>query len=339
MVPELPPSVWSHILVQLTFKEASQVARTCRLWNEELQQRSLVDLRECKCLFAARRCLCRHRFGEGGRQLILPAVHSVQQVLGEVKWGYGKVQLCGVGLVLESLPTMLSWNMLALQDLRHVELHNVAFTEYVQAPNSDLEDWYTFNVGCLTIAELDSLVLHFDRILDPCDSYNWLQGGWVQGLEDCQASSVTVVSTCGKPVRLRIPDPVVTFHVVIDDDLYIERPKGDKYKLGLYEGNDVPEADAVEISDLCVLAASTPQARIPCTKTRQVFCTNNIANESSRICITGNATPDEHYTAVLEQWAPGYSSLAHAAEVPSLDWYVSGYRWQKRLPHYPLLPV
>ena len=334
MAPELPRSVWSHILCQLTFKEASQAARTCDLWNKELQQRSLVDLRECKRLLAARRCLCRHRDAENENQLILPASHSSGQIFAEVKWGYREVQLCGVGLELESLPSSLHWSMMALQGLRHVELHNMAFTEYTQAPNGDLEAWYTFNVGCLQFAKLESLLMHFDRILDPCESYHHLQGGWVQGLENCQASTVTVVSTCGKPVRMRIPDPVVTFHVVIDDDLYMERPKGDKYNPEPFDGNEVPEADAVEVHDLCILAATTPQAKIPCTKTRQVFCTNSIADESFRVCITGNATPDKHYTAVLEQWAAGYSNLVHAVEVPSFDWYISVYRWRTRLPPY-----
>ena len=334
MAPELPRSVWLQILGQLTFKEASQAARTCRLWNKELQQRSLVDLRDCKRLFAARRCLRRHRGGENDSQLILPANHSVQQIFGEVRWGYGKVQLCGVGLELESLPTSLPWHMMALQGLRHVELHHMAFTNYAQAPNGDLEAWYTFNVVSLDFAELESLLLQFDRILAPCESYHHLQGGWIQGLENCKASSVTVVSTCAKPVRLRIPNPVVTLYVLIDDDLYIERPKGDRYKPEPFDGNEVPEADAVEIHDLLILAASTPQGRIPCTKTRQLFCDNSVAIESSRVCITGNATPDKHYTAVLEQWAPGYRNLAHAVEVPSFDWYLSGERWNKRLPPY-----
>ena len=331
MAPELPRSVWLHILGQLTFKEASQAARTCRLWKEELQHRSLVDLRDCKRLFAARRCLCHHRGGENNSQLILPANHSIEQICGELRWGYDKVQLCGAGLPLESLPTSLSRHMMDMQGLQHVELHNMAFTNYTQAPNGELEDWYTFNVDCLTVAELDSLVLHFDRILDACEGYHFLQGGWIQGLEACQASSITVVSTCGKPVRLRIPNPVVTFHVLVDDSLYIERPKGDKYKPERLDGNEVLEADAVEVEDLLILAASTPQGRIPCTKTRQVFCDNSVAAESSRVCITGNATPDKHYTAVLEQWAPGYSNLAHAVEVPSFDWYLSGNRLDKTL--------
>lgn len=150
-----------------------------------------------------------------------------------------------------------------MQGLRHVKLHNLAFTNYTQAPDGDLEDWFMFKVDCLTFAELESLVLHFDCILDPCEDYDFLQGGWVQGLQNCRASSVTVVLACGKPVRMRIPYPVGTFHVVIDHDLYIERPKGNKYKPGSFEGNVVLEADAVEVHDLCIVAASTPKVWIP----------------------------------------------------------------------------
>ena len=332
MAPELPRTVWSHILGQLTFKEASQVARVCRLWDQELQRRSVVDLRDCKQLFAARRCLCCHRHGEYQAQLILPASHSAQQVLREVRWGYEKVQLLGLGLTLDGLCTTFSFGLTTLRGLRHVELYNMAFTTYTQAPDGDVEDWYTFDLGCLAFAELETLVLHFDRILDPCESWHSLQGGWVRGLEDCQVSSVTVVSECGQPLRLRIPHPVLTFHIVTNNDLYLERPKGDKYISERYEGNVVQEGDAIEISDICILAASTPQCRIPSTRTRQVFSTSSANDKSSRVCITGNATPDKHYTNVLERWAPMYSNLAHAVDVPSLGWYVSGQRWQKRGP-------
>lgn len=331
MVPELPRTVWSHILVQLTFKEASQVARVCRLWNQELQRR-VVDLRDCNELFKARRRLCRHRHGENQARLVLPASHSAQQVLSEIGWGYEKVQLLGRSVNLDSLSTTLSFGLMTMQGLRHVELYNMAFKNYTQAPDGDAEDWYTFDVGCLGFAELQTLVLHFDRILDPCQSWHSLQGGWVQGLEDCQASSVTVVSECGQPLRVRIPHPVLTFHAVTDNELYLERPKGDKYTPERYEGNVVQEGDAMEINDLCILAARTPQVTIPNTRTRQVFGTSSVTEESSRVCITGNATPDKHYTGVLEQWAPMYSNLAHAVDVPSLDWYVSGQRWQKRGP-------
>lgn len=334
MAEELPPAVWSYILRQLTFKEASQAARTCRLWNNELQLRHVVDLRDCKRLFAARECLCRHR-RDAKRHLILPASHSAQQALGEVRWGYRKVQLCGLGIVLESLPCSLSFHLMVLQDLQHLELNNMAFTSYTQAPNGDgLEDWYTFNVTCLGVAELKSLVLHFDRILDPCESHHVTQGGWVQGLEECQASSVTVVSTCGKPVRVRIPHPVVKLHIVVDGDLYLERPKGDKYKPTFFDGNDVPEADAVKVCNLCILAASVPQAKIPFTRTRQVYGIDSVGVESWRGLISSNTTPDRHYVAMLERWAPGYSDLAHAVELPSVDWCVSGSRWRKRIPPY-----
>ena len=211
MASELSPIVWSHILDQLTFREASQAARTCRFWNQELQQRSLVDLGNCKHVFAARRCLCHHRHPENETQLILPASHSAQQVLKEVMWGYGKVQLLGLGLLIESLATGLSFDLVTLHHLRDIELHNMAFTKYVQAENGDVEDRYTFNVVCLAEVDLDRLVLHFDRILDPCVRYHHLHGGWVQALEECQALSVTVVSECGQPLRVRIPHPVSVF--------------------------------------------------------------------------------------------------------------------------------
>lgn len=300
-----------------------------------LQQRTLVDLRDCKHVFAARRCLCRHRGPENEAQLILPASHSAQQVLSEVRWGYGKVQLLGLGLALESLATSLPFGLVTMHHLRHIELHNMAFMNYFQAPNGNMEDWYTFDVGCLADVELDYLVLHFDRILEPCISYHALQGGWLRGLEECQAASVTVVSECGQPLRVRIPHPVVRFHVLTDEDLYLERPKGDKYECENYDGNIVPEADAVEVIDLCILAAHTPQAAIPNTRTRQVCSTGSVTDESARVCITGNSSTDKHYMLFLEHWAPMYSNLAHAIDVPSLDWYVRGERWQKRGPWLP----
>lgn len=332
MASELSPAIWWHILGQLTFREASQAARTCRSWNQELQQRTLVDLRNCHHIFAARHCLCRHRDGQSEAQLILPASHSAQQVLGEVMWGYGKVQLLGLGLALESLATSIPFNLVIMQHLQHIELHNMAFVNYTQAPHGDMEDWYTFDVGCLAEVELKCLVLRFDRILHPCFSHHVLQGGWLRGLEECQASSVTVVSECGWPLRVRMPHPVVTFHVVTDDDLYLERPKGNKYEWQPYDGNIVPEADAVEILDLCILAAHTPQARIPNTRTRQLCSMSSLADEPERVCITGNASTDKHYKAVLKRWAPAYCTLANSNDVPSVDWYVSGHRWQKRGP-------
>ena len=59
MVPELPRTVWSHILGQLTYRQACQLARTCQLWNQELQDLMVVDLRDCHRVFAAMSRICR----------------------------------------------------------------------------------------------------------------------------------------------------------------------------------------------------------------------------------------------------------------------------------------
>lgn len=339
MVPELPRTVWFHILGQLTYQQSCQLARCCQLWNQELRERTVVDLRDCQHIVAARRRICSHRHGEDDLQLILPATHAAQRILGEVRWGYEAVLMFGQGVSLDNLATTLSWSLLTLHGLRRLELYNMAFTDYAQS--GDAEDWYTFDVRLLEIAELEILVLHFDRILEPCEDFHHIQGGWVRGLENCTASKVTLVSECCRPLRVRIPHPVVMFHAITDDRLYLERPKGDKYfaENGMYHGNDVDEGDAAEIDDLCILAAQTPQAIIPNTRTRQVFNSNasNFDEKSSslRTCITGNASSDQHYTATLEKWAASYSNLANAIDTLPVSWYVSGLRWQTRYPSEP----
>jgi len=129
------------------------------------------------------------------------------------------------------------------------------------------------------------------------------------------------------------------FHAITDDRLYLERPKGDIYPAenGIYEGNYVDEGDAAEIHDLCILAAQTPQAIIPNTRTRRVFNSSNVDDKLSslRTCITGNASSDQHYTATLNKWAASYSNLANANDTLPVSWYVSGSRWQKRSPFEP----
>ena len=335
MVPELPRAVWSHILGHLTYKQACQLARTCQLWNQELQKRIVVDLRDCQHIFAARRRICSQRHGVNDLQLIVPATHAAQRILGEVRWGYEAVLLFGLGVSLENLATTLNWGLLTLSGLRRLELYNMAFTDYAQG--GDMEEWHTFDVGLLEIAELDILVLHFDRIADPCEDFHHIQGGWIRGLENCNASKVTLVSECCRPLRVRIPHPVVMFHAITDDRLYLERPKGDKYPADsrIYEGNYVSEGDAAEIHDLCILATATPQAVIPNTRTSQVFNSSDDKDFSLRTCITGNASSDQHYTATLQKWAASYSNLTNAIDVLPVSWYVCGSRWQKRSPFEP----
>jgi hypothetical protein len=337
MLPELPRTVWSHILGHLTYKQVCQVARSCQLWNQELQKRMVVDLRDCQHIFAARRRICSQRHGVNDLQLMVPATHAAQRILGEVQWGYEAVLLFGLGVSLENLATTLTWGLLTLRGLKRLELYNMAFTDYDQG--GEIEDWYTFDVGLLDIAELEILVLHFDRIADPCQDFHHIQGGWIRGLENCNASKVTLVSECCRPLRVRIPHPVVMFHAITDDRLYLERPKGDIYPAenGIYEGNYVDEGDAAEIHDLCILAAQTPQAIIPNTRTRRVFNSSNVDDKLSslRTCITGNASSDQHYTATLNKWAASYSNLANANDTLPVSWYVSGSRWQKRSPFEP----
>ncbi len=289
----------------------------------------VVDLRDCQRVFAARRRICRQRYGVNDLQLEVPATLASQRILGEVPWGYAVVLMFGQGVSLENLATTLSWGLLTLHGLRRLELYNMAFTDYAQG--GEVEDWYTFDVGLLEIAELETLVLHFNRIADPCKNLHHIQGGWIRGLENCNASKVTLVSECCRALRVRIPHPVVMFHAITDDRLYLERPKGDKYPAdGMYEGNHVDEGDAAEIHDLCILAAKTPQAMIPNTRTRHVFDSNNVDDNFShlRTCITVNASSDQHYTATFENWAAGYSNLANATDTLPVSWYVSGSQWQ-----------
>ncbi|KAL0038923.1 hypothetical protein WJX77_001960 [Trebouxia sp. C0004] len=131
----------------------------------------------------------------------------------------------------------------------------MAFTDYAQG--GDAEDWYTFDVGLLEIVELEILVLHFDRIVDPCEDFHHIQGGWIRG-----------------------------------------------------------------IHDPCILAAQTPQAIIPNTRTRRVFNSSNIDDRLSslRTCITGNASSDQHYIATLNKWAASYSNLANAIDTLPVSW-------------------
>ena len=152
-----------------------------------------MDLSECKSLLQTQLLLARKRPFSSSRKLTVPLIRFLEESTVLLR-RFGSIHMTGQGIPLENMLTILPGAATCCTVLSHLTITNAAFVATVSMPNSTCEDYFTFDVSALAYARrLQSLHIHFDRIIQATSRYDTNCGAWLRGMEHCNARDVRIV--------------------------------------------------------------------------------------------------------------------------------------------------
>lgn len=321
----------------LSFRDASRGRQTCKAFNEAVLKLQYVDVSECRSLLQTQLMLLK-RAGTSAK-LKVPFIRFLEDFPLR---GFTNIHLSGLGIPFENMLTVLPMAQIVGSNLSHLTITNAAFVKTVSVPNGTVEDYFCFDVSALAYAcSLQSLYIHFDRIVQAISRYDVNCGGWLSGMEYCFARDVRIViesppfaslyndlppyGTGGglrdrMAFRVRIPSKVHHLYIVTDCVLWLSRPAGSKYPGSPYSGRDICEDDPTEIFNMCLLSVRRPGVDIPNTQIRRLQPKASARLQSPLICVTSRSTPDFIYADNLSRHAPGHCDLTTAEEIAHDSW-------------------
>ena len=320
-----PQEIWIRILDDLSYRDASRCRLVCKSFNETVLRRKHIDLSECGSLLRARYSVAK-ALRKRPMQLTLPLVRFLEEF-----WyicHFQSIKLTGAGISVENmLPRIPEFSIhLFYSLLSHLTITNAAFVRRVSMPDSSCEDYFNFDVSALLFApNLQSLHIHFDRIVQAVSRYDMNCGAWLSGLETCNARDVRIIVESppftsvlddlppygiGGSLKDRmaflvsIPSKVHHLYILTDCVLWLDNVR------------DVHP----EIFNLCLLSVKRPSFQIPNTQIRRVYPNATANFQKPLICITSKSTPDHIYTDNLSRLAPGHCDFEQAEEIQHDSW-------------------